>query len=204
MARRLSSETLIVASHNAGKVREIGELIAPFGIEAISAGALGLPEPEETGTTFIANAVLKAKAAAKCAGIPALADDSGLVVPALGGAPGVYSARLAGPEKDFALAMHKIEEALAGKVDRRAYFACALALAWPDEHVEVFEGHVHGHLVWPMRGERGFGYDPIFVADAQTLTFGEMEPEAKHRISHRADAFRQLTAACLETEPPAA
>ncbi len=203
MARRLDSEKLIIASHNAGKVREIGALIAPYGIEAISAGALGLPEPEETGATFIANAVLKAKAAATAARLPALADDSGLVVPVLGGAPGVRSARLAGPEKDFGLAMRKVEEALAGHADRRAYFACALALAWPDDHLEVFEGQVHGHLVWPLRGERGFGYDPMFVAEGHTLTFGEMEPEAKHRISHRAHAFRQLTAACLATEPPA-
>lgn len=204
MARKLDSGRLIIASHNPGKVREIGDLIAPFGVAAVSAKDLGLAEPEETGATFVDNAVLKAVAAARGAGMPALADDSGLVVPALLGAPGVHSARLAGPDRDFALAMRKVENALAGKTDRQAYFACALALAWPDDHVEIFEGYVHGHLVWPVRGDRGFGYDPMFVANGHSLTFGEMEPEAKHRISHRADAFRKLTAACFVKEAPTA
>jgi XTP/dITP diphosphohydrolase len=201
MPRRLDSDRLVIASHNPGKVREIGALLAPFRIAVVSAGALGLPEPEETGVTFAENALLKAHAAALGSGMPALADDSGLVVPALGGEPGIHSARWGGPEKDFALAMRKVEAALAGKPDRRAHFTCALALAWPDGHAEVFEGHVFGHLVWPPRGDHGFGYDPIFVADDDTMTFGEIEPERKHAISHRAAAFRQLLAACLAAIP---
>lgn len=183
---------LVIASHNAGKVREIADLLAPFGIDAVSAGDLGLPEPEETGTTFAANAELKALAAAIGAELPALADDSGLVVPALDGQPGIYSARWAGPERDFGLAMAKVHEALDGKNDRAAYFVCALALAWPDGHVEVYEGRVDGAVVWPPRGERGFGYDPMFLPDGHDITFGEMEPAAKHAISHRARAFAQL------------
>ena len=195
--RRLGAGHLVIASHNAGKVREIGDLVAPFGLDLVAARALGLAEPEENGATFRDNALIKAEAAAATAGLPALADDSGLVVPALEGAPGVFSARWAGPGKDFALAMRRVEEALAGKSDRRASFVCALVLAWPDGHYEVFEGEVHGHLVWPPRGSNGFGYDPIFVADGDSRTFGEIEPEEKHRISHRADAFRQMVAACL-------
>jgi XTP/dITP diphosphohydrolase len=201
MPRRLDSDRLVIASHNPGKVREIGALLAPFRIAVVSAGALGLPEPEETGVTFAENALLKAHAAAGGSGMPALADDSGLVVPALDGEPGIHSARWGGPEKDFALAMRKVEAALAGKPDRRAHFTCALALAWPDGHAEVFEGHVFGQLVWPPRGDHGFGYDPIFVADGDTMTFGEIEPERKHAISHRAAAFRQLLAACLAAAP---
>jgi len=201
MPRRLDSDRLVIASHNPGKVREIGALMAPFRIAVVSAGALGLPEPEETGVTFAENALLKAHAAALGSGMPALADDSGLVVTALGGEPGIHSARWGGPAKDFALAMAKVEAALAGKEDRRAHFTCALALAWPDGHAEVFEGHVFGHLVWPPRGGHGFGYDPMFVADGDTLTFGEIDPERKHRISHRAAAFRQLLAACLAAAP---
>jgi len=195
--RRLGAGRLVIASHNAGKVREIGDLVAPFGLDVVAADALGLAEPEENGATFRDNALIKAEAAATTAGLPALADDSGLVVPALDGAPGVFSARWAGPGKDFALAMRRVEDALAGKSDRRASFVCALVLAWPDGHHEIFEGVVDGHLVWPPRGSNGFGYDPIFVADGDNRTFGEIEPEEKHRISHRADAFRQMVAACL-------
>jgi XTP/dITP diphosphohydrolase len=202
MPRRFADKRLVIASHNAGKVREIGDLMAPFGIEVVSAGTLGLPEPKETGTTFEANAALKARAAANAAKLPALADDSGVVVPALGGDPGIYSARWAGPTKDFAVAMRKVEDALAAKsvpgvADRRASFVAVLALAWPDDHVEMFRGEVHGGLVWPPRGNKGFGYDPMFVPDGYTLTFGEMDPAAKHAISHRARAFQQLVAACF-------
>ena len=202
-ARKFSGERLIVASHNPGKVREIGDLIAPYGITPASAGELGLAEPEETGLTFIANAELKAHAAAEASGEPALADDSGLVVEALGGDPGIYSARWAGPDKDFALAMQKVNDGLAAAgaetpEARRAHFVCALSLSWPDGHVESFEGKVFGALVWPPRGDKGFGYDPIFQADGHTITFGEMEPEAKHAMSHRAAAFAQLMAAVFE------
>ncbi|RJF89698.1 RdgB/HAM1 family non-canonical purine NTP pyrophosphatase [Oleomonas cavernae] len=191
---------LIVASHNAGKVREIGDLLAPFAVAPVSAGALGLPEPEETGTTFAANAELKARAAAQAAGLPALADDSGLSVAALNGDPGIYSARWAGPAKDFTHAMALVEKALGEKGavtpdQRRAHFTCALSLAWPDGEIVTFVGEVHGHLVWPPRGANGFGYDAMFLADGQTLTFGEMDPAAKHAISHRARAFSQLVAA---------
>ncbi len=198
MARRLRKGRLVIASHNAGKLREIAELVAPFGVDAVSAGSLGLPEPEETGTTFKANAELKALAAAKGAGRPALADDSGLVVPALSGAPGIHSARWAGPERDFARAMARVEEELDGSEDRSAYFLCALALAWPDGHRESFEGRVDGTLVWPPRGTCGFGYDPIFLPEGETLTFGEMEPARKHAMSHRARAFARLVADCLD------
>ncbi len=198
MARRLRKGRLVIASHNAGKLREIAELVAPFGVDAVSAGSLGLPEPEETGTTFKANAELKALAAAKGAGRPALADDSGLVVPALSGAPGIHSARWAGPERDFARAMARVEEELDGSEDRSAYFLCALALAWPDGHRESFEGRVDGTLVWPPRGTCGFGYDPIFLPEGETLTFGEMEPARKHAMSHRARAFAKLVADCLD------
>src|SRR5689334_6464132 len=164
----------------------------------MGAGALGLPEPEETGHTFEANATLKALAAATATRLPALADDSGLVVPALGGEPGIYSARWAGPTRDFSVAMHTVEEQLRGKSDRRAHFVAALALAWPDSHVEVFRGEAHGVLTWPPRGTKGFGYDPMFQPEGDTRTFGEIDPEEKHLISHRADAFRKLVAACFE------
>jgi XTP/dITP diphosphohydrolase len=197
MARHFAGDRLVIASHNRGKAREIGDLLRPFTVGVASVGDLGLPEPEEIGQTFIANAELKATAGARGAGLPAIADDSGLVVPALGGAPGVYSARWAGPNKDFRVAMGRVERALAGSDDHRAHFACALVLAWPDGHRESFEGVVHGRLVFPPRGERGFGYDPIFIADGRDMTFGEMDPEEKHRISHRADAFRKLVAACF-------
>lgn len=199
MHRKFTGDRLVLATHNPGKVREIGELLRPFAVSVVAAGDLGLPEPEETGETFIANAELKALAAARASRLPALADDSGLAVTALGGAPGVVSARWAGPTKDFRIAMRRVEEELAAipGADARAYFVCALSLAWPDEHIETFEGFVHGQLVFPPRGEHGFGYDPIFLADGYDITFGEMDPAEKHRISHRADAFRQLVAACF-------
>jgi XTP/dITP diphosphohydrolase len=201
-ARRFTGERLVVASHNPGKMREIAELLRPFGVEAISAAKLGLPEPEETEPTFRANAELKARAAALAAKLPALADDSGLAVDALEGAPGIYSARWAGEARDFALAMKKVEHELAARgamrtEDRRARFICALSLCGPDRHCETFEGKVEGTLAFPPRGLHGFGYDPIFVADGRTITFGEMDPAEKHAISHRADAFRQLVAACF-------
>lgn len=195
--RHFSGGKLVIASHNAGKVREIGELLAGFGTEVVSAGTLGLDEPEETGDSFVANAELKARAAALASGLPALADDSGLAVDALSGAPGIYSARWAGPDKDFLRAMAKVQSALGEEKDRSARFVCALSLAWPDGHCETFEGVVEGEIVWPARGGQGFGYDPIFLPVGGALTFGEMEPEAKHAISHRADAFRKLVAACF-------
>lgn len=197
MARRLNRGTLVIASHNAGKVAEIGALLGPFGVEVTSVGDLRLPVPDETETTFIGNAAIKARAAAAATGLPALADDSGLCVAALGGEPGVYSADWGGPERDFALAMRRVEERLQGATDRRAWFVCALVLCWPDGHCETFEGEVHGSLVWPPRGTFGFGYDPMFVADGHSVTFGEMEPEQKHAISHRANAFAKLVAACF-------
>ncbi len=197
MTRRFDSKELVLASHNPGKVREIAELLQPFAVTVVSAGALGLPEPEETGTTFEANAELKALAATRASGRPALADDSGLCVVALGGEPGIYSARWAGPTKDFGMAMKKVEERLAGAGDRRAFFVAALSLAWPDGHVDTFRGEVHGTLVWPPRGNRGFGYDPMFLPTGRTETFGEMDPDAKHAISHRAVAFRKLIEACF-------
>lgn len=196
--RKLAPGRLVIASHNAGKVREIAELLGPHGIEPVSAGALGLPEPEETGTTFIANAELKALQAADLSGLPALADDSGLCVDALGGDPGIFSARWAGPDKDFSLAMRLVNDALEAKgpdAGRDAHFICALALAWPDGHVEAFEGRVDGRLIWPPRGDKGFGYDPIFEPLDHEITFAEMEPAAKHAMSHRADAFRKLVEA---------
>ncbi len=196
MARRLAPGPLALATHNPGKLVEIAALLAPYGIETHGAAALGVAEPEETGATFEANAALKALAVALASGLPALADDSGLVVPALGGAPGIYSARWAGADKDFAVAMQRVERELGGG-DRGAIFVAVLALAWPDRHVESFRGEVAGHLVFPPRGGRGFGYEPIFVAAGHALSFGEMDPDAKHAISHRAIAFRQLATACL-------
>jgi XTP/dITP diphosphohydrolase len=199
MGRRLSSGRLVIASHNPGKMREIGDLLRPFGVDAVSAADLNLPEPDETGSTFAENAELKARTAASASGLVALADDSGLEVAALNGAPGIYSARWAGPAKDFSLAMRRVWDELKASrsADRRARFVAALALCWPDGHCRVFEGRVEGTLVWPPRGTRGFGYDPMFVPEHGHLTFGEMEPDAKHAISHRARAFRQLIDACL-------
>lgn len=200
-APALALARLVIASHNPGKRREIDDLLRPFGVDTVWAQALGLAELEETGASFAENAALKARAAATVAKLPALADDSGLTVAALGGQPGIYSARWAGPNKDFALAMQKVEAALKGKSDRRAAFVCALALAWPDGASDVFEGRVDGTLVWPPRGAKGFGYDPIFVPAWGTLTFGEMEPSAKHAISHRASAFKKLIAAHFSPLP---
>ena len=196
MPRRFEGDRLVIASHNGGKVVEIAALLARFSIDVVSAGALGLPEPEETGDSFEANAALKARAAAEASGVPALADDSGLVVPALRGAPGIYSARWAGPKKDFASAMARVQREL-GDRDRSAHFVAALALAWPDGEIALFRGEVAGRLVWPPRGERGFGYDPMFVPGGGSLTFGEMDPSEKHQISHRARAFAKLVDACF-------
>jgi len=198
--RRFDADKLVVASHNAGKVREISALMRPFGVETLSAADLNLPEPVEDGETFIANAELKARSAAEKSGLVALADDSGLVVPALGGRPRIHSARWAiNPAtgaRDFAYGMQKLEDEL-GADDRAAYFACALTLAWPDGHVESFEGRVNGTLVWPIRGGNGFGYDPMFQADGYDITFGEMDASEKHNISHRANAFKKLIHACF-------
>lgn len=190
----------MIASHNPGKLREIADLLAPHGLSVVSAGDLGLGEPEETGASFDANARLKALAATAGAGLPALADDSGLAVAALDGRPGIYSARWAGPERDFAVAMSRVEEELAAQSDRRAHFVCVLALAWPDGRCETFEGRIDGQLVWPPRGDRGFGYDPMFLPDGHDLTFGQMDPTLKHAISHRARAFEAFLAAQLVAE----
>jgi XTP/dITP diphosphohydrolase len=200
VSRHFGSDRLVIASHNPGKIEEISALLAPFAVAVVSAGSLGIPEPEETGDTFEANATLKARAAAEASGLPALADDSGLVVPALGGAPGICSARWAGAAKDFRAAMERVNREL-GDRNRRAVFVAVLALAWPDSqaaaHVELFRGEVQGNLVWPPRGDRGFGYDPMFVPAGGALTFGEMDPAEKHKISHRARAFAKLAEGCL-------
>lgn len=196
--RKLPPGRLLAATHNPGKVRELTDLLSDIGFKAVSAGELGLPEPEETADTFQGNAELKALAAARGAGEPALADDSGLACDGLAGAPGIYSARWAGASKDFRAAMQKVEDALKaettadGEVDRRASFVSVLSLAWPDGHVVSFEGIVRGQLVFPPRGEKGFGYDPIFVPEGETETFGEMDPARKHAMSHRALAFAKL------------
>jgi XTP/dITP diphosphohydrolase len=206
-ARRLTGR-VVIATHNAGKLVEMRELLAPFGVEAVSAGELGLPEPDETGTMFAENAAIKAHAAAQASGLPALADDSGLCVEALDGAPGLFSARWAGKPADFAAAMARIDRELAkrGASNRAAHFMSALVIAWPDGHEELFEGRVHGTLVAP-RGSLGFGYDPMFLPEGETRTFGEMTSEEKHGIdwnapekrplSHRARAFRSLADSCL-------
>ncbi|MDF0489891.1 RdgB/HAM1 family non-canonical purine NTP pyrophosphatase [Sphingomonas sp. H39-1-10] len=195
--RKLAPGKLVIASHNEGKVREIRALLAPYGVEAVSAKDLDLPEPEETGTTFVANAELKALAAADLSGLPALADDSGLCVDALGGEPGVYTADWAETPtgRDWGLAMRKVEDALAAKgpdASRDAHFVCTLALAWPDGHVQWFEGRAEGHLTWPPRGTIGFGYDPVFVPFGRDETFAELPAEEKAALSHRTAAFRQL------------
>ena len=200
---------VVIATHNAGKLVEMRDLLGRYGVEAVSAGDLNLPEPEETGTTFAANARIKAQASAQASGMPALADDSGLVVDALDGAPGIYSARWAGPGKDFGVAMEKIEGMLRERdaftpQQRSAHFVSVLCVAWPDGHVEEFEGKVEGSLVWPPRGNEGFGYDPMFLPDGFGLTFGEMSRDDKHGLppngqglSHRARAFLKLAEACL-------
>ncbi len=200
--RRFDGNRLVIASHNAGKVREIGELMRPFGVSVFSAGDLDLAEPEETEDTFAGNARIKAHFAARHSGLPALSDDSGIQVDALGGAPGVHTADWAetGNGRDFAMAMTMVwsllEEKNAAR-PRTARFCCTLCLAWPDGHDELFEGSVEGQVVWPMRGTRGFGFDPVFLPDGETETFGEMDPAKKHGMSHRADAFAKLVAGCF-------
>lgn len=198
--RRLQPGRLVAATHNAGKVKELTALLAPLGFDVVSAGDLGLDEPKETEFTFEGNALIKAHAAAKAANAPALADDSGLAVDALGGQPGVFTADWAGAPRNWMRAMEKVERELqhVGAADRSGAFHCCLALAWPDGHAETFLGTVRGELVWPPRGERGFGYDPVFVPVGERDTFGEMDPEKKHGISHRADAFAKLKAALLD------
>ncbi len=200
--RKLRPGKLVIASHNAGKVREIAALLGPLGIDPVSAKDLDLPEPEETGTTFVANAEIKARLAADLSGLPALADDSGLCVEALGGDPGIYTANWAETPagRDWPLAMRKVEDALAAKgadASRAAHFVCVLSLAWPDGHVESFEGRAEGTLTWPPRGTVGLGYDPVFVPLGETRTFAELDPAEKHARSHRADAFAKLVAAVL-------
>ena len=208
-AHRQIAGRLVIATRNPGKLKEMRELLVPFGIDAVSAAELGLDEPAESGATFKANARIKACAAAAFSGLPAFADDSGLAVDALGGEPGIYSARWAGPEKDFRRAMQAVEERLRARgaeapEQRKAQFVCALCLAWPDGHVEAFYAAVHGTLVWPPRGDEGFGYDPMFLPDGHTRTFGEMTNAEKHGLppagkglSHRARAFLKLAEACL-------
>lgn len=208
-AHRRIAGRLVIATHNAGKLREMRELLSAYGVEAVSAGELGLDEPEETGTSFAENARIKAGAAAKAAGLPAFADDSGLVVDALGGAPGIHSARWAGSDKNFARAMATIDSMLCDRgatkpAMRNAHFISALCVAWPDGHIEEFEGRIDGTLVWPVRGDKGFGYDPMFLPDGHERTFGEMSSDEKHGLpprgqglSHRARAFLKLAEACL-------
>jgi XTP/dITP diphosphohydrolase len=198
MARRFEGGKLVIASHNPGKVREIQALLNPFEAEVISAGELGLPEPEETGDTFTANAELKAQAAAMVANLPALADDSGIVVNGLNGQPGIYSARWGGPAKDFNHAMERVWTELEAIEDKSAHFTSALALCWPDGHSEIFEGYIHGTIVWPQRGDKGFGYDPIFQPNGHNQTFGELENNVKYSISHRFQAFEKLVKACFK------
>ncbi len=199
MGRRFTGDRLVVASHNPGKVAEITALLEPLGVHPVGAAALQLEEPAEDGDSFVANALLKARAAVNATDLPALSDDSGLAVTALDGAPGIHSARWAGPDRDFRLAMARVRAELNGVADRSAYFVCALALAWPGGHSEIFEGRVDGQLDWPPRGSHGFGYDPIFVPDCRHdgRTFAEMPPDEKHEISHRANAFARLVAACF-------
>ncbi|MET4121283.1 XTP/dITP diphosphohydrolase [Bradyrhizobium sp. JR1.5] len=209
MHRRITGK-LVIATHNPGKLAEMKELLAPYGIEAVSAGELDLPEPEETGNDFRSNAAIKAIAAAQATKLPSFADDSGIVVDALDGAPGIYSARWAGPNKDFAAAMAQIERLLQERgattpAKRKAHFVSALCVAWPDDHLEEVEGRVDGTLVWPPRGTAGFGYDPMFLPDGHSRTFGEMESIEKHGLpplglglSHRARAFVKLAEICLE------
>lgn len=199
MPARLEPGPLVAATHNKGKVKELIDLFEPNGFSVVSALELGLEEPEETEPTFIGNALLKARAACLATGKPALSDDSGLSVEALNGDPGIYSARWAGEPRDFGRAMERVEAEIqaSGTGNRRAKFVCALAVVWPDGSSQVFEGEVHGELVWPPRGDLGFGYDPMFVADGETDTFGEMDPAKKHAMSHRADAFEKLKAALL-------
>jgi XTP/dITP diphosphohydrolase len=195
---RLSpGDKLVIASHNPGKVREIRDLLAPYRLDIIGAADLGLPEPEETGSTFAENAALKADAASSASNLPALADDSGLVVAALDGAPGIYSARWAGPTKDFRIAMARVEREISGNPDKRAHFVCVLALSKPGAQTETFEGRAYGTIDFPPRGQFGFGYDPIFMPEGYRFTYAEMDPHAKHEISHRAKAFEKFVKAAL-------
>ena len=198
-SRKFFGRELVIASHNSGKVKEVRALLRPFVVIAHAAKDLNLQEPDETGSTFAANAELKAKAATNVSGLPALADDSGLEVFSLARAPGIYSARWAGGAKNFDSAMRRVEKQLEGISDRRAAFVCALSLAWPDGHVETVEAVVKGNLVWPPLGKKGFGYDPIFVPNGYNITFGEMEPQIKHRISHRTKAFNKLVLSCFSS-----
>ncbi len=198
MARRFKEPKLVLATHNPGKVGELVELLAPWGVEVVAAGDLGLPEPEETGETFIDNALLKARAAMEATGLPALADDSGLAVSGLDGRPGVHTADWAGSPRDFTRAMRRVQSELGSTPDRSAAFMSTLALIWPDGHHEIFEGKVEGELVWPPRGEIGWGYDPMFAPEGSPRTYGEMSAEEKHSTSHRARALRKLVAACFE------
>ena len=199
MGRKLlPGSKLVLASHNQGKLAELTDLLRPYRIDIVSAGALGLPEPDETDPDFAGNARIKALAAAAATGLPAFSDDSGFCAAALDGAPGVLSARWAGPEKDFANAMALVHEKAADSADRRAWFVAALCLAWPDGHTETYVGRVNGTMVWPPRGAHGFGYDPMFLPEGGSETFGEMLPDAKHRVSHRARAFAQVMQSCFE------
>jgi XTP/dITP diphosphohydrolase len=201
MARKLQpGAKLVLASHNPGKLAELADLLRPHDVAVISAGTLGLPEPEETAPDFVGNARIKALAAARASSLPALADDSGFCVAALGGAPGVYSARWAGSSKDFAAAMARVNREIADGADRRAWFVAALCVAWPDDHTETFVGRIDGVATWPPRGDKGFGYDPMFVPAGTTATFGEMDAAEKHAVSHRARAFAQFLAACLRLD----
>lgn len=199
MIRLSAGDKLVIASHNEGKVREIRELLAPHGLNVIGAAQLRLPEPEETGSSFAENAKLKAEAASAVAKLPALADDSGLSVAALDGAPGIYSARWAGPKKDFRTAMQHVEKEMhaSGNPDKRAHFVCVLALSAPGAGTETFEGRAYGTIDFPPRGQFGFGYDPIFMPEGHRFTFAEMDPQAKHAISHRAKAFEKFVKAVL-------
>jgi XTP/dITP diphosphohydrolase len=198
MGRKLNSgDRLVLASHNKGKLVELADLLRPYRIDIVPAGELGLPEPEETAPDFAGNARIKALAAAIATGLPAFSDDSGFCAATLGGEPGVLSARWAGPEKDFVQAMTLVNERVGDAADRRAWFVAALCLAWPDGHTRTFVGRIDGTMVWPPRGDKGFGYDPMFVPEGGTLTFGEMAPEAKHAVSHRARAFAQVMASCF-------
>ncbi|MBC8050911.1 MAG: RdgB/HAM1 family non-canonical purine NTP pyrophosphatase [Chitinophagales bacterium] len=204
MTRLKRGDKLVIATHNPGKVWEIGQLLEPFGVSCAAAGDLGVPEPEETGATFEENAQLKAAVSGFATGLPALADDSGIEVHDLDGAPGIYAARWAGPEKDFAVAMQRVQNELEekGKADgpRRATFVCVLALMMPGENPVAFEGRVAGRVIWPPRGNNGFGYDPMFIPDGYDLTWGEMEPAQKYAMSHRAVAFEKFKAAILSND----
>ncbi|XDZ65590.1 non-canonical purine NTP pyrophosphatase [Alphaproteobacteria bacterium LSUCC0684] len=201
--RQLTEPCLVVASHNQGKVREIRDLLAPFALKISSAAELDLPEPEETEKTYRGNATLKAAAAARASGMPALSDDSGFELTAINNAPGLYSARWAGPEKDFSMAMEKVHASFlaSGSQDKNCRFVCALSLVWPDGHDETVEGTIDGEMVWPPRGDRGFGYDPMFRPLGHALTFGECDQDWKHQVSHRAEAFAQLLERCFIETP---